>query len=186
MEITGLLESWVAGQPDAMDRLLPLVMEELRRLARHHMREVGDTVVMQPTALINEAYLKLVGADVHGFESRGRFYAFASRVMRDLVRDHVRRRVSDKRGGGVKASPLDEALAVGSSVDLETAAAISEALERLADVHPRQARVVELRLWSGLTIAEAAEVLGRSRQTVERDWALGRRRLARDLQQATG
>lgn len=183
-EITGLLDRWVAGQPEALDRLLPLVLEELRRLARHHMRQVGDTVVMQPTALVNEAYLKLLGAEVHGFDNRSRFFAFASRVMRDLVRDHARRKATGKRGGAAQSLPIDDALNVGGAVDLETAAAINEALERLIASHPRQARVVELRLWSGLTIAEVAEVLGRSRQTVERDWALGRRRLARDLHRA--
>lgn len=185
-DVTGLLDRWAGGSADALDLLLPLVMEELKGLARHHMSQVGDTVVFQPTSLVNEAYLKLVDADVRGFESRRRFFAFASQIMKDLLRDYARHRGAVKRGGGVVQTSLEDALEIGSSVDLETMLMVDQVLERLAATHPRQAKVVELRLWGGLTVDEIAEFLGRSRPTVERDWALGRRRLVRDLRRSDG
>ena len=187
-QVTLLLNRWAAGSDEALRELLPLVLEELRRLAHHALAHgpVGATPTLQPTALVNEAYLRLVDIRVGGFESRKRFFALAANILRNILLDYARSKGAHKRGGAVRDLPLSAALQHGQELDLDTAVAVGQALERLEATHPRQAKVTELRLFGGLTMDEIAEVLHRSRATVERDWALGRRRLARELEGREG
>ena len=183
-EITRLLDKWAAQGDEGLNELLPLVFEELHRLADHHLARAGPAPTLQPTALVNEAYLRFKTSHIRGFQDRVHFFAFASQVIRSVLVDHARARQSQKRGGDEARVPLSEALGVRTGLDIETVLSLDQALCRLEGSHPRQSRVLELHLFGGLTLDEITEVLEVSRSTVERDWALGRRRLARDLQQS--
>lgn len=181
-EITRLLDKWAAQGDEGLNELVPLVFEELHRLADHHLARVGPMPTLQPTALVNEAYLRFKSSQIRGFADRVHFFAFASQVIRGVLVDHARARQTRKRGGEEARVPLSEALGVRSGLDIETVLGLDQALTRLEASHPRQSRVLELHLFGGLTLDEITEVLELSRSTVERDWALGRRRLARELQ----
>jgi RNA polymerase sigma factor (TIGR02999 family) len=167
--ISQLLADWANRDPAARERLVPIVYEELRRLAHHHMRGERAAHTLQTTALVNEVYVRLAGIDSVPWRDRTHFFALAATLMRRILVDYARQRAREKRGGGVSVTSLDEnAVAPQPAVDI---VALDEALERLAAVDPQQSRVVELRFFAGLSVKETAEALGISPATVKRDWA---------------
>lgn len=174
-----LLERAADQDGAAVDRLFPLVYEELRRKAAHYLKSERGDHTLQPTALANEVYLRLAGRQEHAWQSRAHFMAVAARAMRAVLVDHARRRNARKRGGGQSAQRLTTVgLAGGAVVDFQD---LDQALVDLARFSERQARVVELRYFGGLNIEEAAEVLGVSVMTVKRDWSTARAWLYREL-----
>jgi RNA polymerase sigma factor (TIGR02999 family) len=179
-EVTELLLSWRQGDGAALDRLIPVVYDELRRVARRRLRGESPGHALQSTALVHEAYLRLVDVDRMTLKNRTHFFALAATLMRQILVDHARRRHADKRGGGATMVSLDGVLPVAlpSSVDV---LALDEALDALSAIDERQCRVVELRFLAGLSIDEAAEALGVSTATVEREWALAKAWLYRRL-----
>jgi RNA polymerase sigma-70 factor, ECF subfamily len=179
-EVTVLLRQWAAGHADALDRLVPLIHAELRRLAASYMRRERPDHTLQPTALVNEAFLKLVDQRNVEWQNRAHFFGIAAQAMRRILVDHARTRTAGKRGAGEARLPLDEALAASVMPD-EELLALDAALERLAIVDPRQSRVVELRFFGGLTMEEAAEVLQISPATVGREWTLAKAWLYSEL-----
>jgi RNA polymerase sigma factor (TIGR02999 family) len=172
-EVTGLLAEVKAGRKDALDRLMPLVYRELRRMAGRQMRaeRVGHT--LQPTALVHEAFLRLVDQSHADWQNRTHFFAAAAQVMRRILVDHARRRRAAKRGVDVT---LNEDIfgRDPASDQTEEILAVDQVLERLAALDPRQARVVELRYFGGLSVEETAESLGVSPRTVKLDWAMAK------------
>jgi len=179
-KITDLLKEWSAGDRRALDRLTPLVYEELRHQATRYLRRERPGHTLQTTALIHEAYLRLIDAKDVNWQSRAHFFAIAANLMRRVLVEHARRRDSDKRGGSQVRVQLDEALAVADETDVDLLA-IDEALNRLTTIDPQQARVVELRFFSGLTVEETAAALGVSPKTVKRDWSVARAWLRREI-----
>ena len=180
-EITSLLDDWRDGREDAFERLFALVYDELRALAASYMRRERPDHTLQATALVNEAYLKLAGRDSSATpENRLHFFAVAAKVMRQILIDHARSRRVEKRGGGVVKVPFEE-VAILSDERAEELLALDEALERLAAVDARKAQVVELRFFGGLTIEEAAELVGVSFNTAVRDWEMARAWLFRSI-----
>jgi len=178
-EVTRLLDEMRAGDEAAADRLLPVVYDELRARARYYLRSgrPGDT--LQPTALVHEAYLKLAGQPDE-WESRTHFYAVAAMAMRQIMIDHARYHAREKRGGDAARVTLADVAAPVSGPDVD-ALALAEALERLAALSERQARIVEMRYFAGLTVDEVAEALGVSRRTVEADWTFAKAWLKAEL-----
>ena len=172
-EVTGLLLACSAGDQTALDRLVPLVYDELRRLARSYMRQERADHTLQTTALIHEAYLRLIDAREVRLENRTHFFAVAARLMRQILVDFARTRGYQKRGGDVRQVSLDEALIIGQPRD-EELLALDEALSALAQTDERKSRVVELRFFGGLTEAETAEALQVSPETIRRDWRLAK------------
>src|SRR6201984_2885743 len=186
-EITQLLKAWGSGDVAALDRLTPLVYDELRRLARRYMRnERAGNKTLQTTALVNEAYLRLVDAKRVGWQDRVHFFAVSAQMMRRVLGDAARGRGSAKRGGQVKrvnhsnAFNLDEIPDVSTGRDRELVA-IDDALNTLSEMDPRKARVIEWRFFGGLSVEETAEVLKISPQSVMRDWKLVKAWLTREL-----
>ena len=182
-EITGLLVAWSEGDATALDRLVPFVYEELHRLARHYMHGERPDHTLQTTALVNEAYLRLVRWKDVQWQNRAHFFAVAAQMMRRILVDFARDRQYLKRGGGALRVPLSEAAAFVEerSTDL---VALDEVLTALAKTDPRKAQIVEMRFFGGLTVAEAAEVLHVSEETVMRDWRLAKAWLLRQLDRA--
>lgn len=182
--LTDLLEAWRRGEPGALDRVMPVVYGELRRLAARHLANERTGHTLQTTALVHEAYLRLAGHPQVDWKNRAYFFGAVATVMRRILVDHARRRVRDKRGGGLAVVSLDEApeptvpAAVGGGLDVQ---ALDDALDRLAAIDARQARVVELRFFSGMTIEEIAEALDVSPGTVKRDWTVARAWLFAEL-----
>ena len=177
--MTGLLLAWRGGDEAALEQLVPLVHEELRRIARGCMRGERTGHSLQATALVNEAYLRLVGAQQVDWQNRVHFLAVSARLMRRILVDFARSKKYQKRGGGAQAITFDEALVVAEpGKDL---VALDEALEALAKLDERKARVVEMRFFGGLTVEETATVLGVSPDTVMRDWRLAKAWLLREL-----
>jgi RNA polymerase sigma factor (TIGR02999 family) len=185
-EITQLLKAWGRGDSAALDRLTLLVYEELRRLARNYMRKEHPGHILQATALVNEAFLRLVDARQVDWQDRAHFFAVAARTMRRILVDTARTRQSLKRGGRAlrvdHSTPvnLDRFPAVASSVASQLCA-LDDALTALARMDPRRAQVIELRYFGGLTVEETGHVLKISPQSVMRDWKLARAWLAREL-----
>ena len=181
-DVTVLLNKLFQPEGESNERVVQLVYNELRRLANHHLRRerLGHTLV--PTALVHEAFLRLMKQHGVRWENRTQFFAFASELMRRILVDHARRRNRLKRGGGEDAVQLDDGLL--SEQQSEEILALHEALERLAKKEPRQVRIVELRFFGGLTVEEAAEVLGISPKTVKRDWTVARAWLHREMTSA--
>jgi RNA polymerase sigma factor (TIGR02999 family) len=179
-EITGLLLAWSDGDREALERLLPLVERELHRLARHFMRRENPGHTLQTTALVNEAYFKLVDQRSVRWQNRAHFFAIAAQIMRRILLNYARDRHRAKRGGHAVQVSLSEVAVIGEERSAELIA-LDEALERLAEFDERKARVVELRHFGGLTAAEVAEVLGVSVITVERDWRAAKAWLAREV-----
>lgn len=178
-DVTVLLKRLTKGDRQAFDELLPLILGELRRLARHYMRNEPSGHTLQPTALINEAYLRLAGFDRMDWQSRSHFVGVAASVMRQILIDYARRRRAARRGGGEAAEELKEHfLSAQQSREL---IALDDALAALAKMSPRQAKIVELRYFGGLSVEETAEALGLSPITVKRDWALARAWLRKQL-----
>jgi RNA polymerase sigma factor (TIGR02999 family) len=183
-EITRLLAVARDGDPLALDELFSVVYDQLRALSRARRAHwVGD-YTLQTTALVHEAYLKLVGAESVDWESRAHFFALASRAMRQILVTYAERRRTQKRGGSAVLVPLDEANPVAPEV-AEELLALNEALERLAEIDERRHRVVEYRFFAGLTIDETAEVMGVSSATVSRDWTLASAWLRREVSLAS-
>jgi RNA polymerase sigma factor (TIGR02999 family) len=178
--VTQLLMDWNSGNQAVHDELIRLVYEDLRRLARRHMRREGPGHTLQTTGLVNEAYLRLVDQKNVSWQNRGHFFGIAAQLMRRILVDHARMRHRAKRGGGALQVSLNEAEVVSheSPTDL---LALDEALTRLAEVDPRKSRIVELRYFGGLSIKETAEVLRVSPGTVMRDWTLAKAWLYREL-----
>jgi RNA polymerase sigma factor (TIGR02999 family) len=178
--ITHLLKEWTDGDERALERLTPLVYEELRHQAARYLRRERPGHTLQTTALIHEAYLRLIDAkDIH-WQSRAHFFAIAANLMRRVLVDHARRRDAYKRGGANLRLTLDESIAVANEVDVDLLA-IDQALDRLATIDPQQARIVELRFFSGLSVEETAAALGVSPKTVKRDWSVARAWLRREI-----
>jgi RNA polymerase sigma factor (TIGR02999 family) len=172
-DITQLLLRWGAGDRSAFDQLLPLVYDELRRLARSYLRRHPQQSVLQPTILVHEAYLKLINQRQANWQNRAQFFGLAAKVMRDLLVDYARRAQTAKRGGGNYSVSLTEADRQGQQKEFDLIA-LDEALDRLTVLDARHSRVVEMKFFAGLTIEEIAEAIGTSHATVERDWNLAR------------
>ncbi len=179
--ITRLLKDWSGGRREALDDLLPLVYAELRRQASGYLRKEREGHTLQTTALINEAYIKLIDKDDIEWEDRSHFFAIASTAMRRILVDHARTRKRKKRGGKEEDLPLEEALIVGTKERPVDLVALDDALNRLAVFDKRQAKVVELRYFTGLTIDETAEILGISNVTVRREWTMARAWLHQEI-----
>jgi RNA polymerase sigma-70 factor, ECF subfamily len=179
-EVTGLLLKWRHGDEGAYERLIPLVHQELYLIAQRHMAHEGIGHTLQATALVNEAYLRLVDTKNVTWSDRTHFLAVAARVMRHILVDHARGRRYQKRGGDATRAPFDEALVV-TSEPVQDFVALHEALESLANVDERKSQVVELRFFGGLTADETAAVLNISADTVLRDWQLAKAWLRREL-----
>jgi RNA polymerase sigma-70 factor (ECF subfamily) len=168
-EVTQLLVEWSNGDKAALEKLLPLVSDELRRLARRYMRKEGPDHTLQTSALVNEAYLRLVDQKKVQWQNRAHFFGIAAQLMRRILIDHARRHRYAKRGGGARHVALDEAAIVSEERAAELLA-LDQALEQLAAMDARKGRIVELRFFGGLNLEETAEVLGISSPTVQREW----------------
>jgi len=179
-EVTQLLLAWSAGDEAALDRLMPLVYEELRRQARRHLRRERRDHSLQTTALVNEAYLRMVDLDRVRFENRAHFFAISARLLRQILVDLARRRTTQKRGGGAQRISLEESIEDGGGSDIDLAE-LDEALKALTEFDARKGQVVELRFFGGLTEEETAKVLDVSPETVRRDWRLAKAWLRRFL-----
>lgn len=177
--VTRLLDEVRGGNREALDRLLPLVYEEFRRLAAHFMRGERPDHTLQTTALVHEAYLRLVGRGEKDWRNRAHFFAIAAEVMRSILVDHARAHRAAKRGGGAARVPLHESMGLAAP-EAEELLLLDEALRRLEKKDPRQARIVELRYFTGMTIAEISEVLEVPQRTVERDWSFAKAWLRRE------
>ena len=178
--ITQMLHEWSDGKREALEALMPHVYDELHRQARRYLRRERANHTLQTTALIHEAYLKLIDQNVN-WESRTHFFAVAANIMRRILVDHARSKHREKRGGAGEDLPLEEAMLIVSdekSIDL---IALDEALNRLTEIDEQQCRIVELRYFSGLTLEETAAALKISRTTVANDWALAKAWLHREL-----
>ena len=178
-DVTRLLLAWSDGEPSAGEALIEAVYGDLRRMARVRLRRERSDHLLPPTALVHEAYLKLVDQRRVRWENRAQFFAIAARVMRRILVDHARARASQKRGGDHSAGPPADARFEPPNIDI---VALDLALQKLAAIHLRQSELVELRFFGGLTVEEAATVLGVAPITVKRDWALARTWLYRELQ----
>lgn len=179
-DVTDLLDAWSAGDPGALDELMPLVVDELHGIAsRQFHREAGDHT-LQPTAIVNEAFLRLRGQRKVQWHNRVEFFAVAARLIRRILVDHARRRQRVKRGAGVKPLPLEEVFGLGTE-RAPNLVALDDALEGLSRLAPRQGRIVELRIFGGLTLDEAANTLDVGRSTVQRDWNAALLWLRREL-----
>ena len=179
-EVTQLLLAWSGGDEQALDRLVPLVYDELRRLAQSYMRRERADHTLQTTALIHEAYLRLIDADRVQWRNRAHFFGIAARLMRQILVARARERGCQKRGGGAERVSLDEAMVIDERLD-EDLVALDEALGELSQFDARMAQVVEMRFFGGLTEEEIAAALDVSTKTVRRDWRLARSWLRRKL-----
>lgn len=179
-QVTQLLQAWSEGEPQALDRLTPLVYEQLHRLARRHMAHERPGHTLQTTALVNEAYLELVDSVHANWQNRAHFYAVCAQVMRRILVDWARSRNVFKRGGGMRLVALEDTL-VGAHEPDAGLVALDDALGALAELDARKARVVELRFFGGLSIEETAAVLKVSEETVQRDWRFAKTWLRREL-----
>lgn len=179
-EITRLLGAWSGGDRQALEKLTPLVYEELRRLARRYLSQERPGHTLQSTALVHEAYLKLAGQHRVEWQNRAHFFGIAAQLIRRILVDYARTRHAEKRGAHFPKLSLDEAIAVPGGRELDLVA-LDDALELLARVDPRQGRVVELRFFAGLSVEEIAEVLQTSPATVKRDWTAAKAWLFREI-----
>jgi RNA polymerase sigma factor (TIGR02999 family) len=177
-----LIAKWRAGDADALQALLPLIYEQLHRIASRHLSAERANHTLQTTALIHEAYLRLVGSESPEVRDHCHFVALASRLMRQVLVDHARGRLASKRQGGLRVS-MSEALDLGTQTDVDLLA-VDDALNRLSQLDPQQAQVVELRFFGGLSIVETSESLKVSAATVKRDWTTARAWLRRELRRA--
>ncbi len=183
-EVTELLVRWSEGDENALERLMPLVVDELRLLARGFFRGERRDHTLQPTELVHEVYLKLVDQQRVQWEGRAQFFSFASTLMRRVLVDHARSKNAAKRGAGIPKVALDEARVSVGETDLDLLA-LDQALSRLAAIDARQARIVELRFFTGLTLDEIAEILDVHLSTVKRDWKTAKLWLYRELRESS-
>jgi RNA polymerase sigma factor (TIGR02999 family) len=179
-EVTQLLDELSRGNHEAMAELMPLVYHELHKLARHHLGGERPDHTLQPTALVHEAYVRLVGQHRMHWQSRVQFYGVASQLMRRILIDHARSRYAGKRGGPTRKLSLDDVIV--SDEQAVELIALDDALKALVIVDPQQSRIVELRFFGGLTIEETAKVLGISSATVKRDWNVAKAWLHREIE----
>lgn len=179
-DVTGLLRQWTEGDQDALQKLMPIVYEELRRLAGHYLRLERPNHTLQPTALVNEAFLRLVGQKEVVWQNRAHFFGIAAQMMRRILVDHARRRAAAKRDAGLRVELTQPGAEEAFDREPELLA-LDEALTQLEALDPRQARIVELRFFGGLTVEETAEVTGVSARTVKREWRTARAWLRREL-----
>lgn len=180
-EITRLLADWGRGDESALERLTPLVYAELRRIAAGQLRREDAGHTLQPTALVNEAFVRLCGGGPSSWQDRGHFYAVCAQVMRHILTDHARAQLRAKRGGGAVHVPLDDAAATLVQEPAVDHAALDDALRALEAVDPRKGRIVELRYFAGLGIEETAAALNISAMTVRREWTRAKAWLYREL-----
>ena len=180
--VTELLERWNDGDESARDQLVPLVYEELRRIARRCLAGQRSGHTLQPTALVHEAYLRLVGRGSVNWQSRMHFFAAAAQMMRQILVDHARRHIAAKRGGGAITVVLGEDLALPEKASLDLLA-LDDAMKRLATLDARQCQIVELRFFGGLSIAETAQAVDISPATTKREWTTARLWLHRAMSQ---
>jgi RNA polymerase sigma factor (TIGR02999 family) len=179
-EVTRLLKDWGEGRQEALDKLLPQIYAELRRLASSYLRRERPDHTLQATALVHEAFIKLVDQRAVRWQNRAHFFGIAAQAMRRILVDHARAHAAGKRGSGERAVSLEEALVVVGAPDVDLLA-LDEVLTRLAAIDPQQSRVVELRFFGGLTMEETAEVLNISPATVGREWTLAKAWLYAEL-----
>jgi RNA polymerase sigma factor (TIGR02999 family) len=179
-DITALLRAWSCGEGQALDELIPLVYEDLRRIARSQFSREPPEHTLEPTALVSEVYLRLSGQRSVVFENRGQFFAFAAMLMRRILVDHAKGRKASKRGSGLSELPLSAAyeVPIAGGVDV---LALDDALSRLSNIDERMGRIVELRFFVGLTSEEIAELLGVSLTSVKRDWKTAKMWLYHEL-----
>ncbi len=173
-EVTRLLRDWSDGRREALDQLLPMLYEELRRLAHSYLSRERSDHTLQTTALVHEAYLKLIDQKSVNWQNRAQFFALSAQAMRRILIDSARRRTSIKRGSGSTKMSLDEAATISGEMANESLLALDKALQELEKVDPEQSKIVELRYFGGLTIEETAEVLKSSPATVKREWTMAR------------
>jgi RNA polymerase sigma-70 factor (ECF subfamily) len=178
--VTELLVHWSEGDQEALNKLIPLVYDELHKLASRYLRRERRDHTLQTTAVVHEAYLKLVNQRDANFENRLHFFAVAAQIMRRILVDYARRHHASKRGGDLYKLSLDEALVTSEEKGADLLA-LDEALERLAAIDPRQSRVVELRVFAGLTLEETAQALNISPSTVRREWSMAKAWLHRQI-----
>lgn len=179
-DVTELLESWRAGDAGALEKLIPVVYEDLRRVAARYMRSGGAGHTLQTTALVHEAYLRLIREQERTWQNRTHFFAVAAQIMRNLLVDHARALARVKRGGGTVQVTLEE-VPQFTAADPETLITLDDALSKLAEIDPRASRIVELRYFVGLNNEEVAAVTGVSEKTVKRDWAAAKAWLQAEL-----
>jgi len=179
-EVTALLHRWSAGEQAALDRLVPIVYSELRRLAEAYLRLEAGRHLLQPTALVHELYLKLVDQERAQWRDREQFFGIAAKMMRRILVDHARKALAGKRGARAEHLTIDEALELPAPN--RSLLAVDEALTRFADIDPERARIVELRYFGGLELQEIADLLEVSRTTVKRHWTVARMWLHRELE----
>lgn len=182
-DVTGLLLAWSDGDRSAQERLLPLIYRDLRQRAAQYLRRERADHTLEPTALVHEAYLRLVDKPDLSWQNRAQFFAFAARVMRQVLVDHAREHGAEKRGGAWVRVDLDPAASAAEARDVDLIL-LDQALGELAALDEQQAQIVELRFFGGLSIEEAAEVLGISPATVKRDWSMSRAWLLRRMTQS--
>jgi RNA polymerase sigma factor (TIGR02999 family) len=181
-EVTQLLVAWSKGNKGALDQLMPMVYRELHRLARRRLDRENDGHTLQTTALVNEAYIRMVGQNKAQWQNRAHFFAIAAQMMRRILVDYARSRHYAKRGGGAPQVSFDEMLAAPSGSRAADVVALDDALTTLAEFDERKSKMVELRFFGGLSIEETAEVLGVSPGTVRRDWTLAKAWLQKEIQ----
>jgi len=179
-DVTELLLAWNAGDKAALDNLMPLVYEELRRLARHYMRSEGSAFTLQATALVNDAYIRLVDQKRVNWQNRAHFFGAAAQIVRRLLVDHARARHRLKRGGDAIKVSIDGDINRDEPLQFDVMA-LDEALSQLAELDPQQSRIIELRFFTGLSVPETAEALNISPATVKREWATARLWLYREM-----
>jgi RNA polymerase sigma factor (TIGR02999 family) len=183
-EVTVLLGRWRNGDREALDSLIPLVYDELRRIAQHYLRNERQEHTLQSTALVHEAYVRLIRQDLPQWQNRAHFFAVAAQLMRQILVDHARAFRAEKRGGGAYRLALDEAEQDARPIDIDIVA-LDDALNTLSLMDPQQGKVVELKFFGGLSIEDTAEVLGVSASTVKRDWITARAWLHRELDRSS-
>ena len=183
-QVTRLLVNWSNGDQSALEQLTPLVYSELRRLAGRYLRKERPDHTLQSTALVHEAFLRMIDQRSVKWQNRAHFFGVAAQMIRRILVDHARSRYASKRGAGAPRLSLDEAIALPERRDLDLVA-LDDALNSLAKIDPQQSRIVELRFFTGLTVEETAEVLGISPATVKRDWVTAKAWLYRDISRAT-
>jgi RNA polymerase sigma-70 factor (ECF subfamily) len=172
-EISLILKDWSGGKAESADVLLSLVYDELRRIARQYLRKERSDHTLQPTALVHEAYLKLIDISDVSWQDRAHFFAVASNVMRHILVDHARARATDKRGGEAQRIALEDAVKLSDERDIDLLA-LDEAMKQLAGFDEQQSKIVELRFFGGLTIEETAHVLAISPATIKREWTMAK------------
>jgi RNA polymerase sigma-70 factor (ECF subfamily) len=180
-DVTELLLQWSSGSEAALQRLMPFVYDECRRIAERQMRGEREEHTLSPSALVNELYLRLVDQRRTTWSNRAHFFGIAAQLMRRVLVDHARARLAEKRRGGRLVVSLEAADDVATPSPLTDVLGIDEALQRLGQIDPDQLRIVELRFFAGLTVDETAHVLGRSPRTVKREWRLAKAWLFREL-----